>query len=1003
MKKRYFLLLLILAAFVPGMLTAQNVSVEGTVTDEGGNPLAGAVVVQKGTSIGGVTDGDGRFSLNAPVNATLTVSYLGYQTKDVVFTGTTPMRIVLDSGTTTLDEVVVVGYGTQRARDLTAPIVTIAGSELAKQTAANPMSALQGKVSGVQITNSGAPGAGPSVRIRGTGSIGDYTNPLYVVDGVFVDNIDFLSPNDIDTMNVLKDASAAAIYGVRAANGVILITTRRGSKERTSITYDGYGGIQTPVNVMKLTDTPQYVELINLANQAVPGYVPKSAADYPASTDWYKELLRNAFTQSHSVDVSGATDKTNYSMGVNYYYQEGIMEAKNDYERVNIRVRLDQEANKWLKLGANAILSNYNKQSADNDAFFQAFVNPPVYPVYDDTNTDAYPVRFGAAQDYGFGNSYGNPYARAYYNDNLEKGLNMVFSAYVDINFWQDKLKLKTSYNLDYGSWKQRSYTPQYFVGGSQGVTAPVLSKTYGIRNKQIIDNVLTYTDRKGAHSFSAMLGQSTRIERTDGLTGSALNVTNYGEYSLYIKNGSATNRNVSDDNPAPFLYRGLSFFARGTYSYDNKYLATVTFRADGSSKYNEHWGFFPSVGLGWVISEEDFMAGSDAFDFLKLRASWGQLGNDNIPANSSVTLGSTGYASSAVFGDTLYDGQGSQTVYQNFLKWEVVSEWDAGVDFSTLRGKLNGEVDYYNRTTSNVVFSAPIAAGGGAGELLGNYGTVRNSGVEVSVRWNDTAGEAFKYNVGMNATTIKNKVISLNGMRDYIPGASVRSNYTTRTQVGYPIGAFWGYEVEGVFASEKDALQNPVYQSVTGAGYFRYKNQNDDLKIDENDKVFLGSAIPKLILGLDFGFEWKGLDFSLSMQGQFGNKVLNAKRMNRDTFTDGNYDLDFYDNAWRQDKKSNSYPSPEAYNNGYTQQANSFFVESASYFRLQNVQLGYTFSGMKRMNSIRVYVAAQRPYTWFNYNGFTPEVSGSPIASGVDTNTYPMQAIYTLGLNLNF
>lgn len=1004
MKRFYFYLLLILTV-LPAGLYAQNVRLQGTVTDENGRPLPGAVVVQKGTATGGITDEAGVFAIDVPQGATLSVSYLGFHNKEVgVQAGQTSIVIAMSPEAQTLDDVVVVGYGTQRVRDMTAPITTVKGSDLAKQVAPNPMSALQGKMAGVQITNSGAPGAGPSVRIRGTGSIGDYTNPLYVVDGVFVDNIDFLSSSDIEDLTVLKDASAAAIYGVRAANGVVLITTRRGSTDRTSVTYDGYAGLQVPVNVMKLADREQYVELQNLANQNTTGYVPKNPSDYPASTDWYNELLRNAVTHSHSVDVSGASDKTNYSVGVNYFYQEGIMDAKNDYERINIRARVDQEATSWLKLGANVILSDYNRQNPDNDAFFQAFVNPPVYGVYDETNTAAYPVKFGSAQQYGFGNSYGNPYARAYYNDNLEKGLNLVFSAYLDINLWQDKLKFKTSYNLDHGSWKTRIYQPEYMVGGSQGLTSPRLEKTFGIRKKQIIDNVLTFADRSGVHNYSVMLGQSTRIERTEGMTGSALNVPNYGESSLYIKNGSASNRNVTDDNPAPFLYRGLSFFARATYGYDNRYLATVTFRADGSSKYNDHWGFFPSVGLGWVISEEGFMKDGRAFDFLKLRLSWGQLGNDNIPANSMLVLGKAGYGSSAVFGDDkLYDGQGAQTVYQNFLKWEVVDEWDAGIDFSTLRGRLNGEIDYYNRTTRNVVFSAPIAAGGGTAELLGNYGTVRNSGFEVSVRWNDRVGEHFAYNIGLNATTIKNKVISLNGLRDYIPGASVRGNFATRTQVGYPIGAFWGYEVDGVYASEAEALRDPVSQTIKDAGYFKYRNQNDDTVIDEADKVYLGSPIPWLIMGFDFGFEWKGLDFNLTLQSQIGNKILNAKRMNRDVFADGNYDLDFYNNAWRADSKSSTYPSPEAYNTGFIQQANDFFVEDGSYFRIQNIQLGYTFRGMKWMNSIRVYVAAQRPFTYFGYNGFTPEISGSPIATGVDTNTYPMQAVYTLGLNLNF
>jgi hypothetical protein len=333
------------------------------------------------------------------------------------------------------------------------------------------------------------------------------------------------------------------------------------------------------------------------------------------------------------------------------------------------------------------------------------------------------------------------------------------------------------------------------------------------------------------------------------------------------------------------------------------------------------------------------------------------------------------------------------------------VNEFDAGFDFAFLSSRLTGNIDYYNRTTSNVVFYVPIATGGGTTDLLANNGKVRNQGVELTLAWADRLGEDFSYNIGLNLTTVDNKVISLEG-REYIPGASVRGNYTTRTQVGYPIGTFWGYEIDSVYEDEKTALLDKQVQPVKGAGYFRYKDQNGDGKINDDDKVSLGSAIPKVTAGLDFGLNWKGLDFSISFYGQFGNKVLNAKRMNRDVFPDANYDLDFYENCWRPDRHSSKYPSAAAYNSSATQQANDFFVEDAWYLRLQNVQVGYTFKDLGTrdiIKSLRVYLAAQRPYTLFTYNGFTPEVGGSPIASGIDTSTYPMQAIYTCGLKLNF
>ena len=980
-----------------------TVDVKGTVLDENGWPLTGAYVLVQGTSNGTLTDLDGKFEITAPKDAMLEFTFMGYLTQTLP--PQAQMNVALQPDALMMEEVVVVGYGTQKSKDLTAPIVNVKGDELSKQITSSPMAALQGKVAGVQVVNSGVPGSGPSVKVRGMGSIGDYANPLYIVDGVFVENLDFVSTADIQEMTVLKDASASAIYGVRAANGVIIITTKKGVMDHTDISYDGYVGLQVPVNVMKLANKDQYVELLNEANAKKAGYVAMDPEAYPTSTDWYRALLRNAVTHNHALNISGASQKTNYSLGLSYLNQEGIMKSDNSYDRLNFRARLDQKVTDWLDMGVNTLISRFNTVSPDTGAYFQAFVNPPVYGIYNDKNTDAYPVKYDAPQLYGFGNSYGNPYARAQYNDSKSQGLNLVFSAYAELKFIENKLKFKTSFNMDYQAYQARSYYLEHFVGGSQGLTVSNMSKTYGIRDKYIIDNTLTYTDNVGVHSFSAMLGQSTRVEKFSGMTGSGTDVPGGSEEGMYIGNGSAANRFVNDKDPGPYRFHGLSFFARGTYNYADKYLASLTFRADGSSKYQQKWGFFPSLGLGWVITEEDFMKDHRAFEYLKFRASWGLLGNDSVPANSASIVGASGTGASGVFGDVVVDGVGAQTVYQNYLKWEVVNEFDAGFDFAFLSSRLSGNIDYYNRTTSNVVFYVPIATGGGTTELLANNGKVRNQGVELTIGWSDKVGEDFSYNIGMNLTTIANKVIELDG-REYIPGGSVGDNYSTRTMKGYPIGTFWGYEVDGVYKSDREAMLDPQQQNLKYGGYFKYKDQNNDGKINDKDKVSLGSAIPKVTAGLDFGFNWRNLDFSLSFYGQFGNKILNAKRMNRKTFPDANYDLDFYENCWRPGRLSKEYPSAEAYNNSEIQQANSFFVEDAWYIRIQNIQVGYTFKNLGQkdiIKSLRVYLAAQRPYTLFTYNGFTPEIGGSPIASGIDNSTYPMQAIYTCGLKLNF
>ncbi|MBR1872076.1 MAG: TonB-dependent receptor [Bacteroidales bacterium] len=992
---RKFLITLTLAV-LGNVLWAQTITVTGTVSDDAGEPLAGAFIMQQGTSNGTMTEVDGTYSIKVPGDATLLVSYIGFLEQSVAVAGRENINISLQTDALMMEEVVVVGYGTQKSKDLTAPIVNIKGDQLSKQAAANPMSALQGMVSGVQITQSGAPGAGPSVKIRGVGSIGDYANPLYVVDGVFLDNIDFLSNNDIESLTVLKDASASAIYGVRAANGVIIVTTKKGEMGHARISYDGYVGVQVPTNIMKLANKAQYIEMRNLATGS-----SLSPSDYPGDTDWYSVLVSPALTHSHALDLSGGNEKTNYSVGISYYYQDGIMQfVDNDYNRFNLRARLDQTMTSWLKVGFNTVLSRTGRKNPNSGVYYQAFVNPPVYNVWNDANTSAYPQAFDAPQLYGFGNSYGNPAAAAYYYNNTESSIKEVFSAYAEATIIPEKLKFKTSYNLDFYYYDRQNYTPEYNVGGAQGVQQSSLEKTNGYSQYHIIDNTLTYSDTIGAHSFSVMLGQSTRMQYSSWLTGKAYNVPNYDSQSRYLVNGSYKNLNTTDGADR---YNGLSFFTRGTYNYKDKYLATFTLRADGSSKYQQKWGIFPSIGLGWNISDEDFMKNQRVFDFLKVRASWGMLGNDNVPANDINIVGATGVAASTAFGGTLYDGVGAQTVYQNYLRWEVVTEANLGADFAFLGNRLSGELDLYYRVTDKVVFRAPISVGGGVSDLLANNGKVLNAGVEMSLKWADEIGKDFSYNVGLNATFNRNKVLALEG-RDNIPGAMVNGAYSTLTQVGYPIGAFWGYIVEDVYASETAALKDPVTQSVKDAGFFKYKDVNGDGSITEADRTFLGSPIPWVTLGLSVGLNWKNLDFSMVMSANIGNKILNSKRMNKQVFADGNYDLDFYKNAWREDAKSHTYPSPAALTSSFIAQSNSFFVEDASMFRIQNVQIGYTFKNVFGRGRIRAYLSAQRPLSLFGYNGFTTEIGGSPIETGIDgASVYPMQSIYTLGVNIGF
>ena len=986
-----------LTLFLP-QLSAQ-VNLSGRVVDDQLIAQPGVTVQVKNTLRGTITDADGKYSISVQPADTVVFSMIGMASQMFPVGNQTEINVTLSVTATMMDEVVVVGYGTQRVRDLTAPVVTVKGAELSRQVTANAMQALQGRVPGLQIINSGVPGSSPSVKIRGVGSIGDYADPLYVVDGVFVDNIDFLGAGDIEDVTVLKDASAAAIYGVRAANGVILITTKKGIPGKPSVSYDGYYGIQVPVNILEMANKDQYVRLMNEANAEATGYVPKDPANYPASTNWYKELVRTAPMSGHSLDISGGENKTSYSFGGSYLYQQGIMNSDNDYSRYNIRGRLDQDVNNFIRIGLNTIITNKVRNNPNQGAFFGAYVNPPVYNVYNDANTLAYPVAFDSPQLYGFGNQYGNPFAAAYYNDSFEKGNQVIFNGYAEFYPVKDKLVLKISYNQDLSNSMLRNYTPEFNVGGSQGVRNSALTRIFGNSSTNILDNIITYRNQSGRLNYSILLGQSTRMERWDNLQGTAKDVPGLDDQSKYLSTGSFSDRNAND---AAERHGSISFFTRGTLNFADKYLATLTFRADGSQKFQKKWGYFPSIGLGWTLSRESFMENQQIFSYLKVRASWGLMGNANVPPNSNLVLGQTGAGSSAIFGGNLVPGVGAQTVIPYSMKWEYVDEFDLGFDFSFKGDKLSGDLDLYRRVTHDVIFFTPIATGGGVAEQLRNNGKVLNAGIELSLDYIHQFANGLNMNTRVNITTAKNEVLELQG-RDFIPGALVRGNYTTRTAPDHPIGSFYGYEISGVYESESQALLDPVDQTIKNEGFFRYKDQNGDEVINEKDKVYLGSPTPWLVSGIDVSLSYRLVDLSISFMGQLGNKILNAKRMNRDVFTDGNYDRDFYENRWTEENLSDEYPSATAYNYSFIQQANDFFVEDGSFVRIQNIQAGITTNKIRFIPRLRIYISAQRPYTFFTYKGFTPEIGGNPIASGVDNSVYPLQSVYTVGITASF
>ena len=1014
MRKKIILLLLV--ALVSGSsLFAQNIDVHGVIVDKKtGEALIGATILQKGATNGATTGTTGEFTITAPQNSVLMVSYIGYVSQEIKVTTESQLRIELEEVNKALEEVVVIGYGTSKARDLTAPVSVVKSDDLMRRTTGSAMGALQGSVAGVQVITNGSPGSSPTVRIRGVGSLNN-ENPLYVVDGMFFDNIDFLNTNDIADMTILKDASASAIYGVRAANGVVIINTKKGVlNSKTQITYDGYVGFQTPVHMLQMANGSQYtaMELAKGTTSDI-AHVTLSAQKFggsgnspTTSTDWYNELLKkSALTHSHSIGISGGSEKATYNVALSYLYQDGIMKAENNYKRFNLLAQTDFQAYNWLKIGYKVLVSNSTLFSPNKLAFANAYYASPLYPVYDATNTNATPTDFASSTSIGFNNgAFSNPVATAQYYYDKTNGFQISPTVFAEIQLVKDKLLFKTQYSQKYAFNNDLNYIQAYYVDANQKSPdqKSFLTSYQEKYQNYIIDNTLTYKDGMNEHHWSAMIGQSARNESWRQIKGTAANVPGAKEEYMYLSQGDATGRTVVEDGTD---YHGLSFFGRATYDYASKYLLTATVRADGSSKYQQKWGYFPSVGAGWVISEEGFMKNQHLIDYLKARVSWGMLGNDAIPANNGFSSLQTGSAYSGIFGST-NTSAGSYTpgyVTQNFfnyLKWEVVTEWDGGFDFSLLKQRLNGSIDYYNRQTDNLVFYAPQPMG--IPDLLGNYGKVSNQGIELTLNWTDKIGN-FGYTIGGNISTLKNKVLDLHGLAYKMTGVA---EFPTRMEVGQPVNSFYGYQAIGVYQNQAEVTADPIaVANGLVPGDLKYKDQNGDKVLDANDRVILGNYLPTFSYGFNAGLNYKKIELNVMFQGQSGNKILNMNRARRNWYSDMNGDAAMISHLWTGEGSTNSYPSALGTTKGWNNMASSFFVEDGSYLRLQNIQLAYTFK-LANVASMRVFVTADRPVIFTKYSGFTPEIGGSGTdlsRTGYDNNVYPTSATYSIGCRITY
>jgi TonB-linked SusC/RagA family outer membrane protein len=1013
-----------------GMAVLQDIKVSGRVTSTTGEPVAGVSVMVRGTSIGTTTDGAGNYSLTVPDSAVLVFSSLGFETQEMPVNGKATIDISLKAAdASSLEQVVVVGYGTSTKRDLTAPVAVVNPEDLNKRTTASPMQALQGSVTGVQVITSGAPGGSPTVKIRGVGSFNN-TSPLYVVDGMFVDNIDFLNTNDIGEMSILKDASAAAIYGVRAANGVVIITTKKGKyNQKTRVTYNGYFGVQKPTGNYKLANGSQYAAM-QLAKQtkADSSRVTNSVTRFGGSgvnpttnTDWYDEILKtSALMHNHSLDLSGGASKVNYTLGLNYFYQDGVTETESSYKRYNGRLQIEARPYDFLKMGITAHFTNFTQRNPNAGAFSLAYLASPLYPVFDATNTLAKPDKYASSTTLGFANGvFNNPVAAANYWYDRTKGFQILPSVYLEADIIKNKLSVRSQLSQRYGSNLNQNYIPEYYVDNIQQARVSVLTNTQDRTQNYILDNLITYRGNKDKHHWTVLLGQSARQEQfrsTQVITDSIPPDQIY----WYADQGP---RRSNGYNETGFRNTSISYFGRLEYNYAGKYLLTGTFRADGTSKYQEKWGYFPSVGVGWVISDEDFMNDNRIINLLKLRGSWGKLGNDNVPPSTGYAVVFSGNDYSGIFNSTGITNGVPTTGYRidpffGTVKWEVVDEWDVGIDFTMLNKRLKGSVDYYNRRTNDLAFERILPFISNV-KMYSNWGKVNNSGIEVTLDWNDKIGE-LGYHIGGNLTTVKNEVIDLAGQKN-IPGGV--AEFPTLSQVGEPFNFFYGYQVAGVYQNQAEINADPIaVANNVKPGYFRFADVNNDKKLDENDRVNLGSYLPEINYGFNLGLDYKNFDLSIFFQGVGQSSILNNNRAARQKFPDMNGDEEFVTSLWTGEGSTNKYPSAVASTQSWNNNASSFFVENGSYLRLQNIQLGYNFKlGGTNGASFRIYATADRPAIWTRYSGITPEIAApaqlpkdrasgpgnttpTQISSfGYDNNVYPTTAVYSLGVRITY
>ena len=1044
---------ILLALAMPVCALAQNVTVKGQVKDGAGEPLMAAAVAEVGTSNGVATDLDGNYTITVASNATLQFSFMGYNTVTEPVRGRTTINVTLSEDVELLDEVVVVGYGTQRKKLVTTSTVNITSDRIAATNSIDAIGAIQSQAAGINITsNSGQPGESYKITIRGMGTIGN-SEPLYVIDGVPGGSITALSPNDIESIDVLKDAASSAIYGARAANGVILVNTKKGKAGgRQQIVYDGYYGFQNPnTNGVTPLNAKQYMEIINKAYEIQGTTQYNFANEIPTQyaliqngtwngTNWLEEATNHdAPIMNHSISMTGGNDYNRYALGFTYFEQEGTIgyPANPYYDRLTARMNSDyvlwkKQGRDIVTFGENITFTATNKAGVAignnyNNNVRELLTATPLLPAYN-SEGDFYIYRDMKADNWNFNQDFRNPLAQIQYNhgNKNDKSYRLQSNFFLELRPIMG-LTVKSSAGWNYNQTSGRVYVPQYELSANNSNPTDDVTQRQSYSSRWSLENTINYNKAIGKNDIDILLGQS--VEKWGyGESVSAKNSNSLfpGSYDhAYIDNTQGLDVANTNISGKPQDQGALSsFFARVNYNYDEKYLFSALIRADGSSNFmrGHRWGYFPSVSAGWVMTNEDFMSSAKGVvDFLKLRASWGQNGNCNIKAFqylATIAFDAPYYFNNK---DIPQTGAYPDILPNPDVKWETSQQLDFGFDVRFLNNRLSLSFDWYDKLTKDWLVDAPALKSYGTGAPYINGGDIRNTGYEILLGWNDSPMKDFSYGASVSFSHNKNEVTRIANSEGIIHGGlnvlAQNTDELYRVQVGYPIGYFYGYQVDGIIQNDADKqayldancggdAANSLQGAGLQAGDCKFADTNNDGKITVEDKTMIGDPNPDFNLGLSLNAQFKGFDLSVNGYGAFGQQIAKSYR-HFSNKPDENYCTDVYTKYWTGEGSTNRYPRFSDGKNTNMSEVSSIWLEDGDYLKISNITLGYDFNRLlkvKGFSKIRMYVSAQNMFTFTKYTGMDPEIgwgNGDAWCSGVDVGNYPSSNAWIFGLNI--